>query len=207
MIDHPIKEEKTLFIVKPDGLQRSLVGEIIQRFERKGLKIAALKLVFPTKQMAEEHYSLLDYAWCEKVGGFIKKAYEENGLKFKFKSELEAGKNVKDKVTTYLSCGPVVVMVLQGAHAVEHVRKLLGSTDPLKSDIGTIRGDFTIESNLMANLFDRTVRNMAHASATVEEANREIDLWFKPEEIVSYNLAIDEILYDAAWEKVRSQLI
>lgn len=203
MSNHP-KDEKTLFIVKPDGVQRSLVGEIITRFERKGLKIAALKLVFATVAQAEEHYSSLDDAWAEKIGGFVKEA---QGDAFAYKSLMEAGYAVKHSLVSYMASGPVVAIVLQGAHAVEHVRKLMGSTDPRKADIGTIRGDYTIESITLANSFDRTVRNLAHASESVEEAAREIKVWFSEDEMVKYNLAIDSILYDPKWDQLREELI
>lgn len=199
--------ERTLFLVKPDGVQRSLIGEIITRFERKGLKIAALKMVYPTKEQAAEHYSAFDDAWREKVGGFVKKAYEEKGEEFPFATQMEAGQWVQDSLAEYLSAGPIVAIVISGAHAVEHVRKLLGSTDPRSADIGTIRGDFTIESLQLANTYDRTARNLAHASESPEEAERELKVWFDESEIIQYNLAIDEILYDPKWDKVREELI
>ncbi len=195
-----ITSENTLFLVKPDGVQRGLIGKILSRFEQKGLKVVALKLVWPTMEQAAEHYSDFDDAWREKVGGFVKEAYDEKGEKFPFDNQIEAGQWVQNNLARYLSCGPVVAVVLQGAHAVEHVRKLLGSTNPKDADIGTIRGDFTIESLALANLFDRTARNLAHASGSVEEAEREIKVWFDEDELVEYELAIDTILYDVAWD-------
>jgi nucleoside-diphosphate kinase len=203
---HP-SNERTLFIIKPDGVQRGLIGEILTRFERKGLKIAALKLVQPTQKQAAEHYSSFDDAWREKVGGFVRAAYEAKGEQFPYKTSIDAGRAVQESLAVYLSCGPVVAAVLQGAHAVMHVRKLMGSTDPSKADIGTIRGDYTIESLDLANAFDRTARNLAHASESVEEAEREIKVWFDEREIVKYNLAVDTILYDIAWDKVRNEII
>lgn len=200
-------EERTLFLVKPDGVQRGLVGEIISRFEKKGLKIAALKLVSPTPEQAAEHYSAFDDAWREKVGGFVKQAYEGRGDEFPFASLIEAGQSVQDSLAQYLSCGPIVAIVLQGANAVAHVRRLMGSTDPSKADIGTIRGDFTIESIDLANTYDRTVRNLAHSSESAEEAAREIKVWFTEEEVITYKLAIDEILYAPEWDKKRDDLI
>ncbi len=208
MISHRKPEhERTLFLIKPDGVQRSLIGEIISRFEKKGLKVAALKLAQPSKKQAAEHYSAFDDAWREKVGGFVKAAYEEKGSEFPFKSLLEAGRQVQDNLSKYLSSGPIVAMVIQGSQAVTHVRKLLGSTDPSKADIGTIRGDFTIESLGLANFYDRTARNLAHSSESPEEAERELKVWFEEREIIKYNLAIDTILYDPAWDEVREELI
>lgn len=194
--------ERTLFIIKPDGVQRGLIGEIMSRFERKGLKPIAIKLAQATKKQAAEHYSSLDDAWCVKVGGYVAAAYAEQGLEFKYASKLEAGRAVKKSLVGYLACGPVFAVVFEGAHAVEHVRKLLGSTNPLQSDIGTIRGDFTIESITLANSFDRTVRNIAHASESVEEAEREIAVWFKQDELIKYERAIDKILYDPTWDQI-----
>lgn len=202
-----ITQEKSLFLVKPDGVQRGLVGDIITRFEKKGLKIVALKLVFPTLKQAKEHYSAFDDEWRDKVGGFVEAAYKTKGIKFPFKTVQEAGRSVQNSLCTYLSCGPVVAIVLQGGHAVEHVRKLLGSTNPKDADIGTIRGDFTIESISLANTFDRTVRNLAHASSSVADAEREIKVWFREDEIAKYNLAIDSILYDPKWDLLRDELI
>lgn len=203
---HSMISEKTLFIIKPDGVQRALIGEVISRFEKKGLKIAALKMVKPTSEQAANHYSAFDDAWREKVGGFVKSAYEKNNKEFPYANQIEAGQAVQDSLARYMSTGPIVVMVIQGPQAIEHVRKLLGSTDPSQADIGTIRGDFTIESIDLANTDDRPVRNLAHASDSVEGANREINVWFTKEELVNYNLAIDEILYDPEWDAVREEI-
>lgn len=201
------RRERTLFLVKPDGVQRALVGEILSRFEKKGLKLAGLKLVLPTKEQAKEHYSAFDDAWREKVGGYVKKGYESQGKEFPYKTQLEAGQAVQNSLARYLSCGPIVAMVIEGGHAVQHVRKLLGSTNPLEADIGTIRGDFTIESLLLANAFDRTVRNLAHSSESPEEAEREIKVWFKEDELIDYNMAIDTVLYDPTWDKIGDEEI
>jgi len=164
-------------------------------------------LIQPTKKQAAEHYSSFDDTWRDKVGGYVQAAFTAKGETFPFASLQEAGRSVQNSLANYLSTGPVVAMVLQGAHAVEHVRKLMGSTDPSKADIGTIRGDFTIESINLANTYDRTVRNLAHASESVSEAERELKVWFSESEVAKYNLAIDEILYDPQWDKVRAEII
>ncbi len=200
-------EEKTLFIVKPDGVQRGLVGEIISRFEKKGLKIIGLKFIKATRKKAEEHYSAFDDQWREMVGETLKKSYQNRGAKFPYKSLIEAGETIRNATIDYLASGPITIMVLQGSNAVSTVRKLLGSTDPSSADIGTIRGDFTIDSYGLANTYDRSIRNLAHASGSVEEAEREIKLWFKTSELVNYNLAIDEILYDPEWVNIREDII
>jgi len=202
-----LREEFTLFIVKPDGVQRGLVGEIISRFERKGLKLVAIKMLFPTKDLATKHYESLDEAWLEKVGNRIKESALEAGQIFKYEDPKDAARAVKTSLIKYLCCGPVVVLVLEGANATSQVRKLLGSTDPTKADIGTIRGDFTIDSNTLAYETDRTLRNLAHASENPEEAAKEVKIWFTKEEIVKYNMAIDEILYDPKWDELREEII
>lgn len=201
-----MRTEKTLVLVKPDGVQRGLVGDIVSRFEKKGLKIVGMKVVNVTQEVADKHYNK-DDQWCEKVGGFIKKDCQEFGLDFKYESELEAGRDVLRELKKYLQCGPVVAMVMQGSQAVENVRKVVGSTDPLKADVGTIRGDYTIDSNLLAGHLGRPLRNLIHASGEVDEAEFEIGLYFKPEELVKYELAIETILYDPAWSKQKEELI
>lgn len=159
------QQERTFVAVKPDGVQRNLVGEIISRFERVGLKLVALKLALVGEEHVEKHYEKLD----EKIKGHLKK---------------------------YMTSGPVVAMVWEGANAVKLVRKLVGSTEPLTSDVGTIRGDFVLDSYALADADGRAVRNLIHASGNVEEADFEISHWFKKEEIAEYKLIQESILYD-----------
>ena len=190
-----IKTEKTFIIIKPDGIQRTLIGEIIQRFERSGLKLLALKFMVPTADLVEKHYTI-DPEWIGKVGqksidGYIAKKLEPPSL-----NPHELGGKVLRRMTNYMTSGPVIVMVWQGAHAVGIVRKIIGSTEPLISDVGTIRGDFVLDSYQAAEVDDRAVRNLVHASGSVSEAEKEIDVWFRPEEILSYKLVQDAILYD-----------
>lgn len=178
-----IKEEKTLVLIKPDGLQRNLVGEIISRFERAGLKLAALKMITPTEEMIERHY-LTDPDWKRKTGAKSIAAYQKQGKEPPYQSPEEAGEFILAKMKEYLAQTPVVAMVWRGVHAVGIVRKLVGSTEPLTSDVGTIRGDLTIDSYELADLEQRAVRNLVHASGTIEEAEKEIKLWFSEEELV-----------------------
>jgi len=109
---------------------------------------------------------------------------------------VEAGEKILNNLQKYFTSGPVVAMVLQGAHAVALVRKLTGGTEPLTSDVGTILGDFIIDSYQMADLDNRAVRNVVHASGEIEEAEAEIALWFKDEELIQYNIIQEKILYD-----------
>ena len=190
-----IEKEKTFVVIKPDSIQRILIGEIIQRFERSGLKLSGLKFLIPTASMVEKHYTI-DPDWIRKVGqksidGFIAKKISPPTL-----DPLELGKKVLKRMTRYMTSGPVIVMVWEGAHSVGIVRKIVGGTEPLTSDVGTIRGDFVLDSYQIADMDDRAVRNLVHASGSVNEANQEINIWFKPEEILNYHLVQDSILYD-----------
>lgn len=195
-MQHP-KHEKTLVIIKPDGIQRSLIGEIIHRYERIGLKLLSLKMVIPTKEMAIQHYyEVGGDAWLKEVGRKARVAYEKKGLKSPYANNMENGRAVMMSNAKYLSSGPVIVMVWQGNSAVGLVRKITGGTEPLTSDVGTIRGDLTLDSYIMADLDQRSVRNLIHASGTVEEAEKEIKIWFKEEELHNYRLIQEQILYD-----------
>lgn len=189
------KHERTLVIIKPDGVQRSLIGEITGRLERVGLKLVAVKMMVATKDQAEQHYTL-EEGWLENVGKKTIENYKKKGLKPPVDDPKEQGKRVLAGLTTFMTSGPVVPMVWQGAHAVELVRKLVGSTEPLSSDVGTIRGDYVMDSYEMADGDGRAVRNIIHASGSVEEAENEIAHWFKPEEIVQYNQVQEKILYE-----------
>ncbi|MBI2514603.1 nucleoside-diphosphate kinase [Candidatus Wolfebacteria bacterium] len=189
------KKEKTLVIIKPDGIQRSLVGELIKRYERSGLKLVGLKMFVPTDAFIEQHYSL-DPDWKMKAGEKAIAAYDKKGIAPPSREPLEVGEKVLRNLKKYLSSGPVVTMVWQGMHAVEIVRKITGGTEPLTSDVGTIRGDLTIDSYAVADTGDRAVRNLIHASGSHEEAQKEIPLWFKAEELINYRLLNESILYD-----------
>lgn len=189
------KRERSLVLIKPDGVQRSLIGEIIRRYERTGLKLAGLKFFVPTKDLVEKHYLSFD-GWLESVGVKSIAAYEKKGLKSPFKTPLECGQAVLKRLIKYLSSGPVVAMIWEGNQAVGVVRKITGGTEPLTSDVGTVRGDLTIDSYSLADTDDRAVRNLIHASGSPQEAEKEIPIWFKEEEILNYNLVQEKILYD-----------
>lgn len=192
--NHP-KYERTLVIIKPDGIQRSLIGEVIKRYERVGLKLVALKMLVPTAGMVEEHY-LLDKEWKLKTGEKNLKAYRDKGLKPPHDDPIRQSEMILDKLKKYLSAGPVIAMVWQGSHAVAIARKITGGTEPLQSDVGTIRGDFVIDSYKVADDDLRSVRNIVHASGSVKEADDEIAYWFKKEEIINYKLLVEQMLYD-----------
>jgi nucleoside-diphosphate kinase len=188
-------KERTLVIIKVDGVQRSLIGEIIRRIEKTGLKLVGLKFSIPKQDKIEKHYSL-DPKWLSKVGEKAIQAYKDKGQNPPSLDPEVIGKNVLGNLVKYLSSGPAVQMVWQGAHAVAVVRKLIGSTEPLTSDVGTVRGDYVIDSYEMSDVDGRAVRNLVHASSDKEEAKKEIDLWFKDEELINYRLVQEQVLYD-----------
>lgn len=196
------RKEKTLVIIKPDGVQRSLIGEIIKRYERTGLKLVALKFLIPTEEMIKKHY-LVDPDWTIKVGEKSIVAYEKAGEKFPFKDALECGEQILNRLVQYMSSGPAVVMVLQGNQAVGIVRKITGGTEPLTSDVGTIRGDLTIDSYGAADPGGRAIRNLIHASGHIDEAEKEIAIWFSENEIVKYNVVQEKILYDVNLDGIK----
>jgi nucleoside-diphosphate kinase len=193
-MDHP-KKEQTLVIIKPDGIQRTLIGEIIRRYERTGLKLVALKMIIPDEKIVEKHYSV-DPDWIRKVGEKSIISYQNKGLEPPYKNPEECGRAVLGRLKKYLTTGPVIAMVWQGNKAVGIIRKLTGGTEPLISDVGTIRGDLTIDSYDMSDLDDRAIRNLIHASGSVEEAEKEIPIWFKESEILKYRLVLEKMLYD-----------
>lgn len=190
-----MKNERTLVIIKPDGVQRSLIGEIIKRFERSGLKLVGLKMLVPSAELIEQHY-LVDPEWGRKAGEKAIEAYKQKGKAPPYDDPLKVAEIVLANLKKYMSSGPVIAMVWQGLHAVPIIRKITGVTEPLTSDVGTIRGDFTIDSYEIADVDGRSVRNLVHASGSVAEAEKEIPLWFKDGEIISYRLVQESILYD-----------
>lgn len=190
-----MKKEKTLVIIKPDGVQRSLIGEVIRRVERTGLKLVALKMLVPTKDQVEKHY-LLEDGWVEKAGLKSIEAYKAKGKEPFSDDPAKCGERVLNFLVKYMTSGPVIAMVWEGAHAVSIVRKLVGGTEPLSSDVGTLRGDFVIDSYEMADFDGRSVRNIIHASSSNEEAIKEVDLWFDQKELINYRLVQEQILYD-----------
>jgi nucleoside-diphosphate kinase len=198
------QNERTLVIIKPDGVQRSLIGEIIKRYEQRGLKMIALKMLIPTEELATKHYyEVGGDAWIEAVGEKAKAAYEKKGLKSPYKTTTENGWAVLKANAKYLSAGPVVAMIWQGNQAVQLVRKITGGTEPLTSDVGTIRGDFTLDTFALADVDQRSVRNLIHASGEVSEAEKEIKIWFSDEEVLKYNHIQEKILYDVNLDGIK----
>jgi len=191
---HP-KGEQTLVIIKPDGIQRSLIGEIIQRYERAGLKLVAMKMMVPTSELIEKHYTL-DPEWRRITGEKTIKGYLDKGLTPPSTNPLDITQALLGRLCKYMTSGPVIVTIWEGAHAVAIVRKLTGGTEPLTSDVGTIRGDFVLDSYNMTDHDGRSIRNLVHASGSVKEAVDEINHWFSQDEIIKYTHIKEKILYD-----------
>ena len=197
---HP-KHERTLVIIKPDGIQRTLIGEIIKRYEQAGLKLTGIKLVVPTEEMVEQFYTL-DTEWKLKTGEKNLQAYRDKGLTPPHNDPIKQSDMILKKLKKYMASGPVIAMVWQGIHAVPIVRKITGGTEPLLSDVGTIRGDYVLDSYKVADDDIRAIRNLVHASGTVKEAEAEIGHWFRSEEIIGYKLVLEQIIYNQDLEGI-----
>jgi len=193
-----IRRERTLVFLKPDGVQRGLIGEVLARFERAGLKIVALKLVWPDRDLLDRHYPK-DEPFLATIGGKTKEAFAAYGLDVRQETgtddPLAIGRQVRAWLIDYVSSGPVAAFVLEGIHAVSVVRKLVGDTLPFRAAAGTIRGDYSIDSPTVANLMKRPVRNLIHASGSLEEAAFEIPLWFSDGEIYDYARADEQAMF------------
>ena len=159
--------EQTLILLKPDALQRAIVGEIITRFERVGLKIVAAKIIRPTEEDYFHHY--------ETIGKMISRR----------------GQEAFDVTLEFMQEGPIFAMVLEGIDAVANVRKMVGTTEPKSAQPGTIRGDYSHISFEYANTHGMSIPNLIHASGDVDEAKKEISHWFKDEEIFEYDTVHD----------------
>ena len=197
--------ERTFVLLKPDAVQRGLIGEIISRFEKKGLKITALKMFWADESLAIKHYDQPESAMIT-LGERTIAAYAEKGITINRKP-IEIAKDIQKKLIKYLTTGPVVGMVIEGAHAVAHIRKLRGHTNPLGADVGTITADYTTDSYFVSDEDNRAIRNLVHASGNVDEASYEIGLWFSENEIHKYELAIEKILYSVEWEETMRQIV
>ena len=193
MDKHP-HQERSLVLLKTDAVQRSLVGEIIKRFEQTGLKITAMKMLNSTEEQLLTHYNK-DDEWYSKKGAGIVEDLKNMGKPVE-KEAIEYGKDIIRTIVKYMQESPVVALVLEGNRATSVVTKIVGTTEPTTSDVGTIRGDYTVDSFAHAAYEDRAVRNLVHQSESPEEAEREIAIWFKSEELMDYTTAQQRILYD-----------
>jgi|SRR3989344_3958523 len=158
--------EKTLVLIKPDGVERGLVGEITTRFEKAGFKIVGMKMFWTEDSFARKHYP---------------KSIEE-----------KYGKEIRDRIVNYLKEGPVVAMVLEGVNAIENIRKIVGDTYPNQAPPGTIRGDHAHISKEYANKNKKNVKNLIHASGNKKDAKAEIKLWFSDSELFEYSTLLEK---------------
>jgi nucleoside-diphosphate kinase len=194
-----IKHQRTFVMIKPDGVMRGLIGEIIGRFEKAGLKIVAMKMLTPSEDLVKQHYPTSDEKWVARLGKKSLSALDNLPLEPKetygTDDETELGGKVVQSLCDYLRSGPVVAMVVEGMQAIDMVRKLVGKTLPAQADCGTIRGDFSVDTPALANVEGRSIHNLIHASENPSEAEHEIGLWFKGETICDYSLAGEEVMY------------
>lgn len=193
-MDRKPHQERTFVILKPDTVQRSLMGEVIKRFEQTGLKFVAMKMIVPTEEQLMTHYNK-DEAWFLKKGNRITEDLQSQGLPVT-KEPIEYGKDIIRTIVHYMTAAPVVAMILEGNQSVAVVTKIVGTTEPSTSDVGTIRGDYTVDSYTHSSYENRAVRNLIHCSESPAEAEREIAIWFKEDEIMNYVTAQERIMYD-----------
>lgn len=200
-MERKFKPERTLIIIKPESIQRHLMGEFINKFERRGLKMVACKMLAPDAKLIGEHYAD-DEAWYISSGTNTYNNYKDKGVK-NLLTPIEYGKRTRKLLMESLCDRPVLAMVWEGPHAVALGRKTAGSTNPLTADIGSIRGDYSSDSYEMSDETGRAIQSLVHASGSVEEAEREISIWFKPEEILDYDLVLESVFYMKNWGKIK----
>ena len=187
-----MNQERSLILIKHDGVLRGLVSKILSRFEEVGLKIVAMKMIWADEKLAKSHYQL-DEQWAKNVFEKTKTTHEKDGKKFPYKDHMEFGGLIQKWNVNFLREGPVVAIVIEGSHAVEIARKMVGSTEPKQAAPGTIRGDYaSMESYAVANEKARVLRNLVHASDSPDNAKREISLWFKDSELHNYTKDLDK---------------
>jgi nucleoside-diphosphate kinase len=189
--------EQTVVLVKPDGVKRGLIGEVLRRFERMGLKIVAMKMVEADDNRLLQHYQSDKEDTLKRWGTKTLKTYTQYGKDakkdFGTDDPIELGKLVNKWLFDYVKSGPMVAILIEGRHAVENVCTAAGSTMPVQAPPGTIRGDFSTDSAAYANDERRGVSNIIHVSASIEEANFEKTIWFTPEEIHEYK-RVEELI-------------
>ena len=194
--------ERTVVFVKPEAIQRHIIGEMISRFERRGLKMVACKLIAPTEEQIGKHYPD-DEAWYKSSG---QKTW--NGMKERMGTEpketpVELARETRRRLIEYFVDRPLILMIWEGPHAVALGRKTAGATNPLQADIGSIRGDYSMESYELADALVRPVHTLVHASGSPEEAEEEIKVWFNPDEILDYDLTTETVFYQMDWGRVK----
>ena len=188
-----------MVLIKPDGVKRGIIGEVISRFERAGLKIVALKMVWIDRKLAGKHYPNSRLELLKSMGEKTLETYKKYGLdpneSLGTMDPLEIGKMVNNWNMDFLTSGPVIALLLKGLHAIDNVRMMAGNTLPTFAQPGTIRGDYSIDSPALANSRKRAVHNIIHASGNPEEAKYEEELWFRQEDIHDYKRAEEDVMF------------
>ncbi|MDE2213273.1 MAG: nucleoside-diphosphate kinase [Patescibacteria group bacterium] len=190
------KEERTFVLIKPDGVRKGLVGEIIKRFEQRDLKVVALEMFEASRAEMDNHYPK-DEGWIRRLGEKTTATYAKYGqdVKKDFGTSdlIKIGKTVRTWLMDFMSSAPMVKMIVQGVHAVDMVRKIVGPTMPYLAEMGTVRGDYSNDSPVNANAERRAVYNLVHASETPQEAKYEIEHWFSKKPSFKYKrFGVDE---------------
>jgi len=193
-----LKQERTIILIKPDGVKRGLIGEIISRIEKRGLKIIALEMFQATRDQIDKHYPK-DKKWITRIGEKTLKNFKDynTDVKKQMKTDdpFKIGTMVRGWLITFMVSGPMVKIVVEGIHAIEMVRKIVGSSLPSEADMGTIRGDFSVDDATAANRDKRAIHNIVHASENPSEAKHELALWFSIEDIFDYKRAEEDIMF------------
>ena len=186
-------KERSLVLIKPDAVQRALVGEIISRIEKTTLKVIGMKMVYATPELAGEHYEA-DEEWLRAVGEKSIKSYEEKGTPIDT-DPMEIGHRIRQQLMDFISMSPIVAICVEGYNAVATVRKLVGATAPEHSAVGSIRGDFAVDGYSLADVSGRPLQNLIHASGESKDAEREIKIWFKDDELHAYYRVDEALVY------------
>src|SRR3989338_4180802 len=196
-MNHPM-EERTILIVKPDGVKRGLIGETFHRVEQRGLKVVAVKMVTPRAEWVKGFFPGTD-TWMSGMGNKTLDTYTKYGKdpvkELGTGDALAIGKMIFQWLINFWTSGPVVASVIQGVHAIDMVRKIVGNTIPAKAEMGTIRGDYSVDSPVLANMEKRAIYNVVHASGDPAESAHEIAFWFTPEEIHGYHRAEEAVMF------------
>ncbi len=169
--------EKSLVIIKPDGVERGLIGEIISRFEKVGLTLCEMKLVHATYDAIEKHYTI-DVNWKRMAGEKEIQSFLDRGIVPPNNDAIAIGDAVLQRLKEYMTRGPIIVMIWEGSCAIKTIRKIVGNTEPFSSPLGTIRGDYSNDSYECSKAENRSLRNLLHASGSKDEAEEEIKHWF-----------------------------
>lgn len=190
--------EQTVMLIKPDGVKRGLIGESIRRVEQRGLKVIALKMIMASAEQARKHYPGTDQ-WMRGMGNKTLETYAKYNKdpmqELGTADPLEIGKKIYDWNVELFVSGPVVAILISGIHAIDMVRKIVGKTIPAFAEMGTIRGDYSVDSPALANEAKRAIRNIVHASGDPLEAAHEVSHWFTPQEIHDYQRSEEDVMF------------